>query len=47
MNIPEDVRPFGTRKNPYARKELWKSQEQLQLEKEMLDPEWAVPATTK
>ena len=43
MNIPEDIRPFATKKNPFARKELWKSQEQLQLEKEMLDPEWTLP----
>lgn len=45
MNIQEDIRPFGTTKNPYARSELWKSQEQLALEKEMLDPAWKLPAT--
>jgi hypothetical protein len=26
MNIPEDIRPFGTPRNPHSRKELWKSQ---------------------
>jgi hypothetical protein len=45
MNIQEDVRAFGTTKNPYARSELWKSQEQLALEKEMLDPAWKLPTT--
>ena len=47
MNIPEDIRPFNTKRNPHCRKELWKSQEQLQLEKEMLDPEWKLPASPK
>ena len=45
MNIQEDIRPFATKKNPFARSELWKSQEQLALEKEMLDPAWKLPAT--
>jgi len=26
MNIPEDVRPFATPKNPFANKQLWRSQ---------------------
>jgi len=26
MNIPEDIRPFDTGRNPHARAELWKSQ---------------------
>lgn len=43
FNIPEDIRPFNTPKNPNARKELWKSQEQLQIEKQMEDPEWKLP----
>lgn len=43
MNIPEDIRPYDTGRNPHCRAELWKSQEQLQLEKEMLDPEWKLP----
>lgn len=43
MNIPEDIRPFNTPRNPHARSELWKSQEQLQIEKEMHQPEWKLP----
>lgn len=31
MNIPEDIRPFNTPRNPFARKELWKSQEQIAI----------------
>ncbi len=30
MSLPEDMRAFGTERNPYARKELWKSQEDLE-----------------
>lgn len=26
MNIPESIRPFATPRNPYSRRELWKSQ---------------------
>ena len=26
MNIPEDIRPFATPKNPFANKQLWKPQ---------------------
>jgi hypothetical protein len=29
MPIPEDIRPFGTPRNPFSRSYLWKSQEQL------------------
>jgi hypothetical protein len=43
MNIPEDIRQFNSPRNPYARSELWKSQEQLKLEKEMEDPNWKLP----
>lgn len=43
VNLPEDIRPFNTPKNPYARSELWKSQEQLALEKNMEDPNWKLP----
>jgi hypothetical protein len=43
MNLPEDIRRFPTARNPYCRSELWKSQEQLQLEKEMEDPEYKIP----
>ena len=38
--MPEDERPYPTPRNPFARKELWKSQEQLQEELEMLDENW-------
>jgi hypothetical protein len=44
MNIPEDIRPFDTGKNPNSRAELWKSQEKLQEELEMRNPEWRLPA---
>lgn len=40
MNIPEDIRPYNTPRNPHARSELWKSQEQLQMEEDMKDPKW-------
>lgn len=43
MNIPEDIRPFNTPKNPFARSQLWKSQEQLAIEKTMEDPNWKLP----
>ena len=43
MNIPEDIRPYNTPRNPHARKELWKSQEQIKLEKEMENPDWKLP----
>lgn len=43
MNIPEDIRPFDTPRNPHARKELWKSQDQLSLEKEMEKSDWKLP----
>ena len=31
MNIPEDIRPFATPKNPFANKQLWRSQQNMQL----------------
>ena len=43
MNIPEDIRPFDTGRNPHATASLWKSQERLLEEKEMRDPEWKLP----
>jgi hypothetical protein len=30
MSLPEDIREFPSPRNPYARKELWKSQEDLE-----------------
>jgi hypothetical protein len=30
MSIPEDMRPFPTTRNPYSRKELWRSQDDLE-----------------
>ena len=38
MNLPETIRPFDTGRHPNARKELFKTQEQLALEEELLDP---------
>ena len=29
MNIPEDIRPYDTGRNPHCTSELWKSQDQL------------------
>lgn len=43
MNIPEDIRPFDTGRNPHCTEALWKSQEQLAEEKEMRDPQWKLP----
>lgn len=40
MSVPEDIRPFNTPRNPHSRSELWKSQDQLQLEEDMRDPNW-------
>lgn len=40
MNLPEDIRPYDTPRNPHCRKELWKSQDNLQEEIEMRNPEW-------
>ena len=37
MNLPEDIRPFNTPRNPHARAELWKSQSQIKLESSMHD----------
>jgi len=46
MSLPEDMRSFPTERNPYARAELWKSQEDLQKEQEMLNEDW-YPRNTK
>lgn len=43
MNIPEDIRPFDTGRNPHSTSRLWKSQEKLAEEIEMKDPEWKLP----
>jgi len=43
-NIPEDIRPFDTGRNPHSRNELWKSQEQLQQELDMRSPDWKLPS---
>lgn len=40
MNLPEDIRPYATPKNPFARKELWKSQDQLHEEIKMRKVDW-------
>ena len=40
MYIPEDVRPFGTPKNPFASSEKWRPQEDLIEDEEMRDPNW-------
>ena len=44
MNIPEEIRPFDTGRNPHATAGLWKSQDKLVEEKAMRDPEWRLPA---
>lgn len=46
MSLPEDIRPFPSPRNPHCRKELWRSQEDLQQEIEMLDENW-FPKDTK
>ena len=43
MNIPEDIRPFDTGRNPHCTEGLWKSQERLGEEVAMRDPEWRLP----
>jgi len=40
MNIPESIRPYPTPRNPYARKELWKSQDELQEMINMKEESW-------
>ena len=40
MYIPEDVRSFGTARNPHASSSKWKPQEDLIEEEEMRDPNW-------
>lgn len=42
MNIPEDIRRFPTARNPHCRTEMWKSQEQLEMEHEMEDPNYKI-----
>ena len=43
MNIPEDIRPFDTGRNPNCTSTMWKSQEQLEEEQAMRDPAWRLP----
>jgi hypothetical protein len=45
--LPEDIRPYGTPRNPHSRKELWKSQDHLQEIENMKDPKWYPRDTTK
>ena len=40
MNVPESLRPYPVMRNPYARTELWKSQEDLQELINMSDENW-------
>ncbi len=40
MNIPESIRPYPVMRNPYARTELWKSQEDLQDLINLSDENW-------
>jgi len=40
MNVPESLRPYPVMRNPYARTELWKSQEDLQELINMSDETW-------
>lgn len=43
MNIPEDIRPFDTGRNPHCTSSLWKPQDKLAEEIAMRDPEWKLP----
>jgi len=40
MSIPESIRPYPVMRNPYARTELWKSQDDLQELINMSDEKW-------
>ena len=40
ISIPESIRPYPVMRNPYARTELWKSQEDLQELINMSDEKW-------
>jgi hypothetical protein len=40
FNIPETDRQYPSPRNPYARRELWKSQDQLQEEINMSEESW-------
>jgi hypothetical protein len=40
MTLPEDIRPFDTGRNPHARKELWRSQDDLQEDRDMMEENW-------
>jgi len=40
MNLPENKRAYPVAKNPYARKELWKSQDDLQELINMTKEDW-------
>eukprot|EP01017_Pseudomicrothorax_dubius_P028069 TRINITY_DN3310_c0_g1_i2.p1 TRINITY_DN3310_c0_g1~~TRINITY_DN3310_c0_g1_i2.p1 ORF type:complete len:320 (+),score=89.75 TRINITY_DN3310_c0_g1_i2:149-1108(+) len=46
MNLPEDIRAYPTPRNPHARKELWKSQDDLQEMINMTEESW-YPQNTK
>jgi hypothetical protein len=46
FNIPEDQRPYNIPKNPYCRKELWRSQDDLQQDIFMKEEDW-YPNETK
>jgi len=40
MSLPESIRPYPVMRNPYARTELWKSQDDLQELINMSDEKW-------
>ena len=40
MSIPESIRPYPVMRNPFARTELWKSQDDLQDLINMSDERW-------
>lgn len=40
FNLPEDLREQVTPRNPHCTAQLWKSQEQLEKEKRMMDADW-------
>ena len=40
MNIPEDIRPYPIARNPHSRKELWRSQDDIQELISMTEENW-------
>lgn len=40
FNLPEDLREQVSPRNPHCTAKLWKSQEQLEKEQRMMDPDW-------